>query len=153
MHMARNEEIWVAISDQPLRADEATAWVTVPSSGGVVSFSGVVRDHAEGRAGVTGLEYEAYEGPALDRMGRIAEEARVRWPAIGRVALHHRVGQLAVGDLAVVVAVSAPHRHDAFVAAEWAIDILKATVPIWKHEHWADGSDWGTDATLVSEIG
>jgi molybdopterin synthase catalytic subunit len=152
MPMVRDDDNWTAISAEPLAADAATAWVVVPGCGGVVSFVGVVRDHAEGRSGVTGLDYEAYEGPAMDRLGEIAREVRVRWPGVGRVALLHRVGSLAVGDAAVVVAVSAPHRGEAFAATEWAIDTLKDTVPIWKREHWAYGSGWGTGATLVSDV-
>ena len=152
MPMMRDAESWIAISDDELPSEEATSWVVVPGCGGVVSFRGVVRDHAEGRAGVTQLEYEAYETPAMERLAVVAAEARVRWPGIGRIALLHRVGRLAVGEAAVTVAVSAPHRAEAFDAAEWAIDTLKETVPIWKREHWADGSAWGTGATLVSDV-
>ena len=148
----RDTDTWIAISDRPLPADEAAAWVVVPGCGGVVSFTGVVRDNADGRSGVTALEYEAYEGPAEERMAAVADEVRVRWPEVGRVALLHRVGRLELGEVAVVVAVSAPHRHEAFAATEWAIDTLKATVPIWKREHWDGGSDWGTGATQLSDV-
>jgi molybdopterin synthase catalytic subunit len=141
---------WTAISENPLPASTAQEWAATPGCGAVVSFAGTVRDHAEGRPDVTGLEYEAYTGPALERMDAIASEARQRWPSIGRVALLHRVGRLEVGDVAVVVAVSAEHRGEAFAAAEWAIDTLKATVPIWKKETWAGGVDWGTDAVPVA---
>ena len=131
---------------------EATAWAVVPRCGGVVTFAGTVRDHAEGRDGVRALEYEAYEGPATERMAALAAEARVRWPGIGRVALLHRVGRLELEDAAVVVVVSAPHRDEAFEAARWCIDTLKATVPIWKKEEWAGGDGWGTDAQPVADL-
>jgi molybdopterin synthase catalytic subunit len=142
---------WVGISDCALPVAEALAWVVVPSCGGVVTFVGTVRDHAEGRDGVQALEYEAYEGPASDRLAALATEARVRWPGIGKVALLHRVGRLELEEAAVVVAVSAPHRGEAFEAARWCIDTLKATVPIWKKEEWAGGTGWGTDAQPVAD--
>jgi molybdopterin synthase catalytic subunit len=143
---------WIAVSDRPLPVAEASSWVVVPSCGGVVTFSGTVRDHAEGRDGVRGLEYEAYEGPATERMAALAAEARRRWPGVARIALLHRVGRLALCDTAVVVAVSAPHRDEAFDAARWCIDTLKATVPIWKKEEWADGSGWGVDAAPIGDV-
>jgi molybdopterin synthase catalytic subunit len=143
---------WTAIADVPLPAAEAAAWVVLPRCGGVVVFTGTVRDHAEGRAGVTALAYEAYVEQAEARMRELAAEARHRWPGLGRIALLHRVGELAVTDPAVVVAVSAPHRGEAFDAARWCIDTLKATVPIWKRETWAGGSDWGTCAHDIEPV-
>ena len=143
---------WVAITPAVLPVAEATAWAVVPRCGGVVTFVGTVRDHAEGRDGVHALEYEAYEGPATDRLAALAADARVRWPGIGRIALLHRVGRLELEDAAVVVVVSAPHRGEAFDAARWCIDTLKATVPIWKKEEWAGGDGWGTDAQPVADL-
>jgi molybdopterin synthase catalytic subunit len=143
---------WVALSRCPLSAALATQWATVPGCGAVVAFSGTVRDHAEDRQGVQELAYEAYEGPALARMAEVAAEARRRWPEIGRVAVLHRLGRLALGETAVVVAVSTGHRAEAFAAAEWVIDTVKASVPIWKYERWADGEDWGTGAQAVAPV-
>ncbi|GAC1319866.1 MAG: hypothetical protein NVSMB12_19330 [Acidimicrobiales bacterium] len=122
-----------------------------------MTFTGTVRDHARGtdgalRADVSVLEYEAYEAPAVARMVAIAAEARRRWPELGRVALLHRVGRLGLREIAVVVVVSAPHRGEAFAAAQWAIDTLKDSVPIWKKEEWAGGSDWGGDARPLAEV-
>lgn len=145
--------MWVGIGAAPLPVAEAISWATVPGCGAVVTFSGTVRDHAEGRPGVSLLAYEAYTEHAVARLRQIADEVRVRWPATGRVALLHRVGPLAVRDTAVVVVVSTPHRTEAFAAAEWAIDTLKATVPIWKREVWEGGADWGTGAQPVVEVG
>lgn len=144
---------WIALSERALPADAAVAWVQAPSCGAVVSFLGTVRDHAEGRAGVEALTYEAYEGPALARMGEVVAEARRRWPQVSRVAVLHRLGTLGLGEAAVVVAVSAGHRGEAFAAAEFVIDTVKASVPIWKHERWADGEGWGTDAQPVRPVG
>ncbi len=137
---------WIALGADPLPVVEATEWATTPRSGAVVTFVGVVRDHAEGREGVTGLTYEAYDEVAVDRMVEIAAEARRRWPEVERLALLHRTGHLALSEASVAVVVSSPHRPDAFEAARFAIDTLKETVPIWKREHWAGGDDWGTCA-------
>lgn len=144
---------WVGIGAAPLPVAEALSWATVPGCGGIVLFSGTVRDHADGRPGVSLLAYEAYTEHAVARLAQIAAELRVRWPVAGRVALLHRVGPLAVGETAVVVVVSTPHRAEAFAAAQWAIDTLKATVPIWKKEVWEGGADWGSDAQPVAEVG
>jgi molybdopterin synthase catalytic subunit len=143
---------WVALTDQALPVTEAGEWVVTPGSGAVVSFSGVVRDHSEGRDGVTGLTYEAYEEEALRRLHEVAAETRRRWPAVERLALLHRTGDLDLSETSVVVVASAPHRAEAFEAARYAIDTLKETVPIWKREHWAEGSDWATCAHEVRDV-
>jgi len=143
---------WIALSDRPLPLAEAQEWAIQPGCGAVVTFCGTVRDHAPGRPGVTALEYEAYDEQALARMGSIVAEARVRWPVLGRVALLHRTGHLGLGEVSVVVVVSAPHRQEAFAAAHWAIDTLKASVPIWKRECWADGSGWATGAQDIVAV-
>lgn len=133
---------WVEIASQALPEGEILRWATTPECGAVVVFSGTVRDHAEGRPGVTHLEYEAYAGPAERQMRDLASEVRGRWPMAGRIALIHRVGRLDVGESAVLVAVGTPHRPEAFAAASWAIDELKAKVAIWKKEFWDGGSAW-----------
>lgn len=145
-------DTWVALAGDPLPVGAAADWAVRPDCGAVVLFTGTVRDSADGRDGVTGLEYEAYVEHAVPRMEEIAGEARRRWPGVGRVALLHRVGALEVGEPAVVVAASAPHRGEAFDAARWCIDTLKATVPIWKKESWAGGEDWGLGAHEVAEV-
>lgn len=144
---------WVALSASALPVDLASAWVVRPGCGATVTFTGTARDHAAGRPGVHRLEYEAYEEPAVARMRAVAGELRVRWPDVGRVALLHRTGDLAVGDAAVVVAVSAPHRGEAFDAARFAIDELKRTVPIWKRESWDGGESWGLEAQHLTDVG
>jgi molybdopterin synthase catalytic subunit len=144
---------WIEVVDVPLPVDVATAWATTPASGAVVVFLGVVRDHADGRGGVTGLTYEAYQEEAVARLAAVAAEARRQWSVIDRVALLHRTGDLALSDTAVAVVVSSPHRAEAFEAARFCIDTLKETVPIWKREHWEGGSDWGTGANPVRAVG
>lgn len=121
-------------------------WAIRPQCGAVVLFSGTIRDHADGRSGVEHLTYEAYEEQAVLRFAEIGAELRRRWPHTGRVVLLHRLGRLGIGASSVVAVVSAPHRAEAFEAARFAIDALKESAPIWKHEVWADGADWGTGA-------
>jgi molybdopterin synthase catalytic subunit len=133
---------WIAVSEHPLPANEATNWTILPSCGGVVTFCGTVRDHSDGRPGVSSLEYEAYVEQVVPRLTNVATAARSQWPEIGRLALLHRVGRLLVGEISVVVVASTPHRTEAFDAARFCIDTLKHTVPIWKKENWAGGSDW-----------
>ena len=143
---------WVALTADPLPVGDVTTWVVVPGCGASVTFSGTVRDHAEGRPGVTSIEYEAYAAQVEPRLAAIAAEARVRWPTLGRLALLHRTGPLGVGESSVVVAASAPHRGEAFEAARFLIDTLKATVPIWKKEAWEGGEDWGLDAKELRDV-
>jgi molybdopterin synthase catalytic subunit len=137
---------WLGIVDGPLPVAPAYAWTGRPDCGAVVLFSGTARDHSPDRPDVTALSYEAYEGQVVPRLGEVAHELRRRWPAVGRVAILHRVGDVPIGDEAVVVVVSAPHRPEAFEAARFGIDAVKASVPIWKRERWADGEGWGLEA-------
>jgi molybdopterin synthase catalytic subunit len=133
---------WIAVGHGVLPVDGATRWATLPQCGGVVTFCGTVRDHSDGRPGVTSLEYEAYEEQVVPRLCEVAVAARSKWPEIGRLVLLHRVGSLEVGEVSVVVVASTPHRAEAFASAEFCIDTLKHTAPIWKLEHWAGGADW-----------
>lgn len=146
-------DTWLGLSAGPLPVAEAVSWATRPDCGGLVLFSGTARDHAEGRPGVEQLEYEAYDAQVVPRLAAVADEARARWPAVGRIALLHRTGVLAVGESAVVVVVSAPHRAEAFDAARFCIDTLKRSVPIWKRETWADGESWGLEAQHIVDAG
>jgi len=134
---------WLGLHDGPIPVGEVYDWALRPECGAVVLFSGTVRDHAEGRPGVDHLTYEAYEEQVGPRFGAIAAEVRRRWPEVGRIAMLHRTGRLEITESSVVVAVSSPHRPEAFVAARFAIDALKETAPIWKHEVWDGGEDWG----------
>lgn len=129
------------ITGAPLDPAPLVAYVQTPADGAVVTFAGVARDNFEGRA-TAFLAYEAYAEMAAPVLAQIADEARQRWP-IGRVAVHHRVGKLAIGETAVLVVVAAPHRQAAFEAAAYIMDRIKEIAPIWKREHWADGAaDW-----------
>lgn len=128
------------VVDRPLTLAEVVDAVSGPGQGGLVTFSGAVRSVSKGQT-VSHLEYEAYPPMAEKQMARIAEEARAKWPGT-QVAIVHRVGRLEPGQLAVVIAASAPHRKEAFLACEWAIDRLKEDVPIWKKETTTDGAVW-----------
>jgi molybdopterin synthase catalytic subunit len=141
---------WFALMEEALPVAAAYEWAVRPDCGAVVLFSGTARDHAEGRPGVTRLAYEAYEEHVVPRLASIATAIRDRWPSVGRIALLHRIGDIPIGESSVVVAVSAPHRGEAFEAARYGIDTLKATVPIWKKEAWAGGDDWALGATPVT---
>jgi molybdopterin synthase catalytic subunit len=114
--------------------------VRTDADGAVLVFRGVARRQSRGRD-VVHLEYEAYPEMAEKVMAQIGEEMQSRWP-ITRVAIVHRTGVLSIGQASVVIAVSAPHRGEAFAAAQYAIDRLKQIVPIWKKEVWSDGSQW-----------
>jgi molybdopterin synthase catalytic subunit len=142
---------WCALTDKELPVGEIYAWSVRADCGAVVLFSGTVRDHAEGRPGVSVLEYEAYESHVVPRLEAIVTEIRGHWTGIGRVALLHRVGPLSVGESSVLVSVSSGHRPEAFEAARYGIDALKGTVPIWKRETWEGGTDWGLAATAVTD--
>lgn len=146
-------DTWLGLSSAPLPVADALSWAVRPDCGGLVLFSGTARDHAEGRPGVEQLEYEAYESQVVPRLAEVAGEARARWPSVGRIALLHRTGVLAVGESAVVVVVSAPHRAEAFEAARFCIDTLKRSVPIWKRETWAGGESWGLEAQHIVDAG
>jgi molybdopterin synthase catalytic subunit len=128
----------VDIRDRPLSVDEVRAAVADPAAGGEALFVGAVRDSDDGKA-VTGLGYSAHP-TALERLREVAQHVADTHPVVG-VAAVHRVGDLAVGDLAVVVAASSAHRAEAFEACRALIDELKAVVPIWKHQEFRDGTE------------
>ncbi|MEI2655298.1 MAG: molybdenum cofactor biosynthesis protein MoaE [Microthrixaceae bacterium] len=140
---------WCELSSEPLPVDDVSAWIGRPECGAEVVFVGAARDHAEGRPGVFELFYEAYEDQVVSSFDDIVERVRDRHPGVARMAVLHRVGSLAIGDAAVVVAVPAAHRDAAFDACREAIDLVKVEAPIWKRERWAGGDDWGfTDQQL-----
>jgi len=142
------ERAWTEITRAPLSEERLVRFVTTPASGGVVVFSGIVRDHHEGRA-VERIDYEAAEPLARAKLAEIAEEALAD-ERIHRVAAAHRLGRLEVGEASVVVAASAAHRAEAFEAARRLIDRIKEVLPVWKREHFADGSvEWAPGFTVA----
>jgi molybdopterin synthase catalytic subunit/molybdopterin converting factor small subunit len=132
--------VTVELTGGPIATDRVLRAVADPRAGAVVLFLGVVRDNARGRR-VDHLVYEAYEALARREMEKIGATVAARWP-VTRIAIVHRTGRLEVGEASVAVAVSAPHRGEAFEAGRYAIDTLKQTVPIWKKEVWEGGAAW-----------
>lgn len=130
----------IQLKDTPLSTTECSDLVASPSTGGTVLFVGTVRNHTKGKA-VVRLEFEAYAPMAVSEMRKIAAETKSRWSA-DKIVIHHRVGVLAIGEIAVIIAVATPHRKAAFEACQYAIDTLKETVPIWKKEIFEDGEVW-----------
>jgi molybdopterin synthase catalytic subunit len=130
----------IAISRTPIDVERIISTISTPRSGGIDIFVGTVRNHSEGKR-VRQLEYTAYVPMAEKQMTAIEKEIRGKW-IIEEVALVHRIGMLKIGDVAVVTAVSAAHRAEAFEACRYAIDRVKAIVPIWKKEHSEEGLAW-----------
>ncbi|MBW4490444.1 MAG: molybdenum cofactor biosynthesis protein MoaE [Trichocoleus desertorum ATA4-8-CV12] len=128
-----------AMTFAPLSLDEVYRLADDAANGAIVVMSGTVRNQTDGRP-VVALEYQAYEPMALRVFQQIAAEIRQQWPEVQRVVIHHRTGRLTIGEISVLVAVGCPHRSEAFTACQYAIDTLKHNAPIWKKEHWADGS-------------
>ena len=130
----------IYITSEPLNPQEVTDLVRRDSNGAVVTFLGTTRDFSEGRD-VLYLEYEAYQPMAENMLREIAQEVLDRW-GIEDMAIAHRVGKLEVGEISLVVALASPHRKDAFEASVYAMDRIKAVVPIWKKEVFQGGEVW-----------
>lgn len=138
----------IELSHEPLSVDRCLAAVRRPGAGGIDVFIGSVRDSAEGKS-VQFLEYEAYEPMAIAKLQQVVHEASTRWP-VQAMAIQHRIGRLEIGEDAVVIAVSCPHRAESFAACQYAIDRLKEIVPIWKKETGDGGKSWVGGPTLES---
>lgn len=130
----------IQLTKVPLSTEAAESWVASAEVGGICVFIGTVRNMTSGKK-VESLEFEAYEPMAVREMRKIAEAAIEKWPVV-RIAIHHRLGNLAIGEVPVVIAVSCAHRDAAFEACKYCIDTLKETVPIWKKEKFEDGEVW-----------
>jgi molybdopterin synthase catalytic subunit len=131
----------IQLTYDPIDFAALTEMVRSPAAGAVVLFLGTVRDLTHGRQTLR-LDYEAYPQMAETKMTELLNQAQARWPLVN-AAIIHRLGRLELGDVSVAVAVSTPHRAAAFEAGQWLIDTLKEVVPIWKQEHWADGTtEW-----------
>jgi molybdopterin synthase catalytic subunit len=131
-----------AITFAPLSVSEIYQLADDPANGAIVIMSGTVRNKTDDKP-VISLEYQAYEPMAMQIFRLIAADIRQQWQDVNRVVIHHRVGQLQIGEISVLVAVGCPHRSEAFEACRYAIDTLKHNAPIWKKEHFQDGaSTW-----------
>ena len=143
-----NQALPYLVTEHPLDRDALRELVATDASGAVVLFEGVVRDHHEGHA-VVRLEYEAYASMATRQLEAVGREMLAEFAAreVHRIAAHHRIGPLEVGEVSLLVAVSAAHRGDAFAAALRAVDRIKETVPVWKKEYGPDGATWQEGVT------
>ena len=130
----------IELQQDPIDVNACITRVMSPSCGGIDVFIGTVRNVTKGIS-VTHLEFEAYEAMAISEMKKIAEQALVKWP-LEKIVICHRIGRLNIGEVPVVIAVSAAHRDAAFDACRFIIDTLKLTVPIWKKEFFSDGAVW-----------
>lgn len=138
--MKAGSQAKVSLDVSEIDPRQVEAKVARDAAGAICCFQGVVRDHNLGRR-VQYLDYEAYPEMALPAMARIVEVLEERWPE-ARAAIAHRTGRMEIGEASVVIAVSSPHRAEAFEACRWAIDTLKTSVPIWKKEVFEGGSAW-----------
>ncbi len=135
-----NDSFTITIA--PLSIDEVYSLASDPANGAVVTMSGTVRNQTEGKP-VKSLEYQAYEPMALEVFRQIAAQIRQQWSDTQRIIIHHRIGRLRIGEISILVAVGCPHRGEAFAACRYAIDTLKHNAPVWKKEHFEDGSgEW-----------
>ncbi|UOR04597.1 molybdenum cofactor biosynthesis protein MoaE [Hymenobacter aerilatus] len=131
----------IDLTDQPIDITNALQLAEDDGAGAVNSFIGTVRNQSTGRR-VVRLDYEAYDSMALHQLRKVAEQAQEKWPMLRQVVVIHRKGTLYIGDVAVIVAVSTPHRAESFAACQYIIDTLKQVVPIWKKEFYEDGTTW-----------
>jgi molybdopterin synthase catalytic subunit len=132
------------VTREKISINEVVSHLSSPSIGAVTTFVGIVRGTTDGKQ-VQYLEYEAYAGMADDVLRQIGGEIKTRWQTIEQVAIVHRIGRLEVGEVSVVVALSAAHRTELFDALHYAIDRLKEIVPIWKKEVYTNGSEWKSE--------
>jgi molybdopterin synthase catalytic subunit len=143
---------WVSVASAPLSSADLTAWATRANCGAIVTFAGTVRDNSHDLENIEALEYETDIQMAEGRIVDIIAEARIRWPTLGAVAIHHRMGRVELSESAVVIVVSAPHREPAFEAAQFCIDAVKSCVPMWKRELWRGGSAWSEEGKAIMKV-
>lgn len=135
------------VTDEPIDTSKVIEKVVRPEAGAISTFIGVAREFTKGKRTLF-LEYEAYVPMAEKKLAEIGDEIKVRWPD-AKTAIAHRTGRLDISDVAVAIAVSTPHRADAFEASRHAIERIKEIVPIWKRENWEDGTEWLGDQKEV----
>lgn len=131
------------VTEQELDINKMTRMVIRREAGAVVTFTGTVREFTHGKKTLS-LRYDAYQSMAVKQLQKIGDEIKEKWPE-AQTAIWHRTGRLEISDIAVIIAVSTPHRKDAYKANEYAIERIKQIVPIWKQEQWEDGTEWVGD--------
>lgn len=137
---------WITVSEAPLSAEQLASWATRPDCGAVVTFCGVARNSSTNGHLIQALEYDTSSELAEQRMQQVVTAARAKWPQLGAVVIHHRVGLVSIGEPAVVIVVSSAHRDAAYEASRYCIDTVKRFVPMWKREIWEGGSAWSEEA-------
>jgi molybdopterin synthase catalytic subunit len=131
----------IQLTHEPIDAQAILAAAAHPHAGAVVLFLGTTRQITKGRE-TASLDYECYPEMATKKLTELEEQARAKWPLLNCIVVH-RLGHLEIGEASIAIAVSSPHRRDAFEAGQWLIDTIKEVVPIWKQENWQDGtSEW-----------
>lgn len=143
---------WISVSALPLLPEALTAWTTRPECGAVVTFIGTARNSSTRDEVIEALEYDTSVELAEMRVAQVVAIARSRWPGLGPIAIHHRIGTVRVGEPAVVIALSSPHRQAAFEASQFCIDTVKKFVPMWKREIWQGGSAWSEEAQELLDV-
>jgi len=143
---------WISVSELPLSSETLTSWATRPECGAVVTFTGTARNSSTRGHAIEALEYDTSVELAETRIAQVIGIARSRWPTLGPVAIHHRIGTVRVGEPAVVVALSSPHRQAAYEASQFCIDTVKKCVPMWKREIWEGGSAWSEEAQDILSV-
>lgn len=128
------------ITNDPIELNDVISKVVRPEAGAISTFTGIVREFTKGKRTLH-LEYQAYIPMAEKKLAEIGKEIESKWEDV-ETAIVHRIGRLNISDVAVAIAVSTPHRNDAFAASSYAIERIKEIVPIWKKEHWEDGTLW-----------
>jgi molybdopterin synthase catalytic subunit len=137
---------WISVADSPLSPESLTSWATRPDCGAVVTFIGVARSSSTREQAIEALEYDTSVELAEQRISQVIEITRSHWPMLGSIAIHHRIGMVRVGEPAVVISLSSPHRQAAYEASQFCIDTVKKCVPMWKREIWEGGSAWSDEA-------
>jgi molybdopterin synthase catalytic subunit len=140
------------VVDEPVDLESLVSWATTPGTGAVVTFTGTVRDHSDGLHAVVAIDYEVFERAARSRLWELGSRALGTFDGLGRVALIHRQGSVALGEGSVWVVVSAAHRGDAFEAATYCIDVLKEALPVWKREVTQDGVSHSAPGTPIADL-
>ena len=147
-----NGPVWVRATLDPIDPATLQQWAATPECGAVASFLGVVRDHSADRAGVTAITYEAYEGAMGTALAAVADRVLQEVPEVQRLGIWHRTGRIGLGECSLIVVVGTPHRAEGFAACEFAVETVKASLPIWKYEHSSEGGGWSSSGQPLVDL-
>jgi len=150
--LIKDNKYWFAIDSNPLRLEECARWLCDKKCGAMNIFIGFVREDCEENRVIVNLNYESYEQPALKIFSKIADEATELWPATKKIAIHHRIGCVGVGEASVLIGAVTPHRKDSFEIVEYLIDNVKKRALIWKYDVWEGGGSWSKSAYMIKGI-